>query len=116
MPQNSERAVVRYEEREAIAIISIDRPERLNTLTEDVVQGVADGIDAATASREVRAVGLRGEGRGFTAGYDLVAGAEGGWTRRYDAPGPAHREGAWDPVRDLQFMGHNVERFMKISH
>ena len=61
MPQNSERAVVRYEEREAIAIISIDRHDRLNTLTEDVVQGVADGIDAATASREVRAVVLRGE-------------------------------------------------------
>jgi len=107
---------VRYEERGPIAILTLNRPERLNTLTEAVVQGVADGIDAATASREVRAVVLRGEGRVFTAGYDLVAGGEGGWGSPYDAPGPEPRPGAWDPVRDYQFMNRNVERFMKIWH
>jgi enoyl-CoA hydratase len=107
---------VRYEERGAIAIITLDRPDRLNTLTEAVVQGVADGIDAATASREVRAVVLRGEGRVFTAGYDLVAGEGGGWGSPYDAPSVPPRPGAWDPVRDYQFMNHNVQRFMKIWH
>ena len=111
-----ERPAVRYEERDAIAILTIDRPEKLNTLTEAVVQGIADGIDRATASRAVRAVVLRGEGRVFTAGYDLVAGEGGGWSSRYDAPAPPPRAGAWDPVRDLSFMGHNVERFMKIWH
>jgi len=109
-------APVRYEERETIAIITIARPEKLNTLTEAVVQGIADGIDAATAAREVRAVVLRGEGRVFTAGYDLTGMGEAGWRSPYDAPGPEPREGAWDPVRDLQFMGRNVERFMKIWH
>jgi enoyl-CoA hydratase len=108
--------IVRYEERDAIAVITLNRPERLNTLTEEIVQGIADGIDAATASRDVRAVVLRGEGRVFTAGYDLQAGAEGGWSSRYDAPAVEQRAGAWDPVRDWQFMGHNVERFMKIWH
>jgi enoyl-CoA hydratase len=108
--------VVRYEERDAIAILTIDRPDKLNTLTEAVVQGIADGIDAATASREVRAVVLRGEGRVFTAGYDLVAGQDGGWSSPYDAPSPKPRPGAWDPVRDLAFMGHNVQRFMKVWH
>jgi len=107
---------VRYEERDAIAIIALSRPERLNTLTEAVVQGVADGIDAATASPGVRAVVLRGEGRVFTAGYDLVAAGEGGWSSPYDAPSVPPRAGAWDPVRDYQFMNHNVQRFMKIWH
>jgi len=109
---------VRYEERDAIAIITLDRPEKLNTLTEEVVSGVADGIDAATASRDVRAVVLRGQGRVFTAGYDLDRGGAGGdtWGSPYDAPGPEPRAGAWDPVRDYQFMHHNVERFMKIWH
>jgi len=107
---------VRYEERDAIAIITLNRPERLNTLTESVVQGVADGIDAATASKRVRAVVLRGEGRVFTAGYDLVADAEGGWSNPFDAPAPTPRAGAWDPVRDFHFMHKNVERFMKIWH
>ena len=108
--------VVRYEERDTLAIITLCRPEKLNTLTESVIQGIADGIDAATASRAVRAVVLRGEGRVFTAGYDLTAGEAGGWSSAYDAPGPEPRPGAWDPVRDLHFMGKNVERFMKIWH
>jgi len=107
---------VRYEERDSIGIITLDRPEKLNTLTEAVVQGVADGIDAATAAREVRAVVLRGAGRAFTAGYDLVAEGAGGWGSPYDAPGPEPRAGAWDPVRDYQFMNQNVQRFMKIWH
>ena len=107
---------VRYEERDAIAIISLDRPDKLNTLNESVVQGVADGIDRATASRGVRAIVLRGEGRVFTAGYDLVPEGGGGWSSSYDAPGPKAREGAWDPVRDYQWMNKNVERFMKIWH
>ncbi len=107
---------VRYEERDSIAIITISRPSKLNTLTESVVQGIADGIDSATASREVRAVVLRGEGRVFTAGYDLVADTEGGWGSPYDAPSVKPREGAWDPVRDYQFMNQNVQRFMKIWH
>jgi enoyl-CoA hydratase len=108
--------VVRYEERDAIAIITLNRPEKLNTLTEEVVQGVADAIDAATASRAVRAVILRGEGRVFTAGYDLVVGESGGWASGYDAPSPPSRPGAWDPVRDYQFMNRNVQRFMKVWH
>ena len=115
MPERSD-APVRYEERDALAILTLDRPDKLNTLTEAMVQGVADGIDRATASREVRAVVLRGEGRVFTAGYDLTGGGESGWGSPYDAPGPEPREGAWDPVRDYQFMNHNVQRFMKIWH
>jgi len=107
---------VRYEERDSIAILTIDRPHKLNTLTESVVQGVADGIDAATASRDVRAIVLRGKGRVFTAGYDLVPEAGGGWSSPYDAPSVPPREGAWDPVRDYQWMSSNVERFMKIWH
>lgn len=54
---------VSYEERDSIAVLTLDRPEKLNTLTDAMIQGVADGIDAATASRAVRAVVLRGSGR-----------------------------------------------------
>ncbi len=108
--------VVRYEERDAIAVLTIDRPDKLNTLTEAVVAGVADGIDRATKSQRVRAVVLRGEGRVFTAGYDLTAGGAGGWHNPFGAPRIDVREGAWDPVRDYQWMNRNVERFMKIWH
>jgi len=117
--------VVLYEERDDIAVITLNRPERLNTLTDQLVQGVADGIDAATASADVRAIVLRGAGRALTAGYDLQGdpGAEPvgppdpqyrSWSNPYDAPRVEHRPGAWDPVGDLQFMGNNVRRYMKI--
>jgi enoyl-CoA hydratase len=109
---------VRYEERETVVFVTINRPEKKNTLTEAVIQGIADGIDRANASREVRAVVLRGAGGVFSAGYDLTGGYdwrdETGWQKTFDAPRPEPRAGAWDPVRDLAFMGHNVARFMKI--
>jgi enoyl-CoA hydratase len=118
---NATEPVVLYEERDTLGIITLNRPERLNTLNEAVIQGIADAIDAAAASREVRAVIIRGAGRTFTAGYDLnprdgerPTEDERRRRRRYDAPSPAPRAGAWDPVRDLAFMGHNMRRFMKL--
>ena len=110
--------VLAYEESGPVAFLTINRPEKKNTLTEAVIQGIADGIDRANASQDVRAVVLRGAGGVFSAGYDLTGGYdwrdETGWQKTYDAPRPEPRDGSWDPVRDLAFMGHNVRRFMKI--
>lgn len=102
-----------YEERDGIAIIAINRPEKKNTLTNSVIQGIEDGIDQASRSKEVAAIVLRGVGDTLTAGYDLTANRR-DWDTPYDAPSIDHREGAWDPVRDLHFMGNNVRRFMRI--
>ena len=118
----SDEDPVLYEERDDIAVITLNRPDKKNTLTDEVIQGIADGIDAATKSRDVAAIVLRGAGDTFTAGYDLTAGTdvgtsggdEPGWSTPYGAKGPEPREGAWDPVRDYQFMGNNVRRFMKV--
>ncbi|MFT4865858.1 MAG: enoyl-CoA hydratase/carnithine racemase [Minisyncoccia bacterium] len=58
---SEERAsVVLYEERDDIAVITLNRPHKKNTLTDAMIQGVADGIDAATKSRDVAAIVLRG--------------------------------------------------------
>ncbi len=109
--------VVLYEERDSLAIVTMNRPEKLNTLNNDVIQGIADAMDRAAASADVSAVILRGSGRTFTAGYDLNPDPA---TRRraapkYDAKAPENfRPGAWDPVRDYHFMGNNMKRFMKL--
>jgi len=76
------------------------------------VQGIADGIDRAARSKQVAAIVLRGVGDTFTAGYDLTN--RGRWDLPYGAPDIDSREGAWDPVKDYQFMGNNVRRFMRI--
>jgi len=104
---------VLYEEKQGIAIIAINRPEKKNTLTNSVIQGIEDGIDRASRAKNVAAVVLRGVGDTFTAGYDLTA-RRSDWDTPYGAPDIDAREGAWDPVRDLQFMGNNVRRFMRI--
>ncbi len=103
---------VLYEERDGIAIIAINRPEKKNTLTDGVIQKIADGIDEASRSKQVAAIILRGVGDTFTAGYDLTNREP--WDIPYGAPEIEKRAGAWDPVRDLQFMGNNVKRFMSI--
>jgi len=104
-----------YEERDGIAIVAINRPEKKNTLTNSVIQGIEDGIDRASRSKDVSAVVLRGIGDTLTAGYDLTANRD-DWETPYGAPDIDAREGAWDPVRDLHFMGENVRRFMRIWH
>ena len=91
---------VLYEDRDDIAIITINRPEKKNTLTDAVIQGIADGIDSAAKSPDVAAVVLRGRGGTLTAGYDLTNGAGGGssdgdaptWQTPYAARGPQPRE------------------------
>ena len=107
--------VVLYEERDSLAIITLNRPEKMNTLNDAVIQGIADAIDRAAASPDVSAVVLRGAGRTFTAGYDLNPGdSRVAPKRQYGAKEVPHRPGAWDPVRDYAFMGNNMRRFMKL--
>ncbi len=107
---------VLYEERDTLGIVTLNRPEKLNTLNEAVIQGIVQAIDRATLSAAVRCVILRGAGRVFSAGYDLTAAsAEGaGFRPRFAAPRPQPRAGTWDPVYDLALMGHNVRRFMAL--
>ena len=114
----ADEPVVLYEERQSLAIITLNRPEKMNTLTDMVIQGIADAIDEATASPEVSSVIIRGAGPCFTAGYDLNPRADdrgrGPQRPRYGAAHVDARPGAWDPVRDYAFMGHNMRRFMKL--
>ena len=113
---------VLYDEHDSIAVITLNRPDKLNALTNDMVQGVADAIATATASADVGAIVLRGAGASLTAGYDLSSIQEFSgptqpdtWDTPYDAPGPTPRPGNWDPVRDYQFMNHNVRRYRSLA-
>ena len=63
-----------------VAIITLNRPERLNAVNSELTEGLHSALDEVAASDQVRAVILTGEGRGFCAGADLTgmrAGAEG---------------------------------------
>ena len=60
-----------YNEHDSIAVITLNRPDKLNALTNDMIQGVAAAVAEATSSAEVGAIVLRGAGGTLTAGYDL---------------------------------------------
>ena len=55
--------------------ITLDRPERLNALTADMADRLAQEVEEATARDEVRVVVLSGRGEAFCSGADL-GGAE----------------------------------------
>jgi enoyl-CoA hydratase/carnithine racemase len=63
---------VRVDVAEGVAEVVLDRPDVLNSLDAAMVQDMHDALDAAA---DARAVLIRGEGRGFSAGRDL-SGAE----------------------------------------
>ena len=55
----------------AVARITLNRPDKLNALTQVMSDELVDAFGAAREDTEVRAVLLTGAGRGFCAGQDL---------------------------------------------
>jgi enoyl-CoA hydratase len=64
---------VLYEVRGPAAWITLNRPEKLNAINKDVLDGLHAALDCAAADDEVKVVVLTGAGRAFSAGYDLSA-------------------------------------------
>lgn len=65
-------AVRRVEATPGVQVVELHRPDRLNALSTEVLQGLHDVLDAIAADESCRIVVLTGSGRGFCAGLDLV--------------------------------------------
>ena len=87
----AEKPVVRSETRGPVFWITLDRPERRNSINDDVAHGIAAALRQAEADPGVRAIVLTGAGdQAFCAGGDLRAGPD-------DSPfesDPAHPQSA----------------------
>ena len=59
---------------EGIATLTLNRPERLNALNDELVRGAQKSIEAARVDPAVKALVITGNGRGFCAGADLAGG------------------------------------------
>ncbi|HZT65523.1 MAG TPA: enoyl-CoA hydratase-related protein [Acidimicrobiales bacterium] len=57
--------------RPGIALVTLDRPERLNAMSHQLVAELHDALDELAPDPECRVVVLTGAGRGFCAGLDL---------------------------------------------
>jgi len=65
-------ATVLYEARGSVALITLNRPQALNSFTRAMHQELWAAFDRLNADKSVRAAVLTGAGRGFCAGADLA--------------------------------------------
>ncbi len=68
---------VLYEVRDRVALITLNRPDRLNALVPGMGDSYAALLARADADPDVRAIVVTGAGRGFCSGADLSVLAEG---------------------------------------
>jgi enoyl-CoA hydratase len=87
---------IRVEDRDSITWIVLDRPEKANALSNELLDEFSAALDELTTTgRPV--IGVRGEGRGFCAGYDI------------DQVG---RPKEADPVGDRARLQRNLDRYL----
>lgn len=78
----------------AIATITLNRPEHLNTIVPPMPDEVEAAVAEAVRDEAVKVIVLRGAGRSFCAGYDF-----GGGFHHWDEG--MTTDGKWDPGKDF---------------
>ncbi|MGH9303197.1 MAG: enoyl-CoA hydratase/isomerase family protein, partial [Acidimicrobiales bacterium] len=71
MPETSETAPVCYRVEGRVATITLNRPDRRNVLSTELLNSLGDLLLRAEAEPDLRAVVLTGSGSAFCAGRDL---------------------------------------------
>ncbi|MFC4667163.1 crotonase/enoyl-CoA hydratase family protein [Seohaeicola nanhaiensis] len=100
--------VVTYDVADRIARITLNRPEVMNAINDELPVELAAAVARADADPEVHVIVLSGAGRAFCSGYDLTFYAEG------NGAGQATQDMPWDPIRDYSFMWRNTQHFMAL--
>jgi enoyl-CoA hydratase len=83
-----------YDVRGPVATITLNRPDRLNTIVPPMPDEFESAIGQATRDPEVKVIVVRGAGRSFCAGYDF-----GGGFHQWDEQ--LTTDGQWDPGKDF---------------
>ncbi|WP_283814521.1 enoyl-CoA hydratase-related protein [Bradyrhizobium australiense] len=101
-------AKVLYERDGRIARITLNRPEVMNAIDDELPCALADAVARADSDAGAHVIVLAGAGRAFCAGYDLTAYASGDKANRYTQQMP------WDPMQDYAAMSDNTNKFMSL--
>jgi enoyl-CoA hydratase len=99
---------VLYEKDGRIGRITLNRPEVLNAIDDDVPRELADCVARANTDPGVYVIVLSGAGDAFCAGYDLTYYAQTAGANNVTQEMP------WDPMKDFAFMARNTELFMSL--
>jgi enoyl-CoA hydratase len=93
-----------------VATITLNRPDRLNTIVPPMPEELESAIHAATFDKNVKVIVLRGAGRSFCAGYDFAGGFH-HWDEMLST------DGRWDPGKDFAWAASPygpTQRFMSM--
>lgn len=101
-------STVLYEKDGRIARITLNRPDVMNAINDEMPRDLAAAVAQADADPQVHVMILSGAGKGFCAGYDLTYYAEGNGSGEVTQPMP------WDPIKDYRFMRENTQAFMSL--
>ncbi|UWQ46405.1 crotonase/enoyl-CoA hydratase family protein [Leisingera aquaemixtae] len=101
-------STVLYEKDGRIARITLNRPDVMNAINDEMPRDLAAAVAQADADPQVHVMILSGAGKGFCAGYDLTYYAEGNGSGEVTQPMP------WDPIKDYRFMWENTQAFMSL--
>ena len=91
-----------------IARITLNRPEKLNAINDEMPPLLNDAVSRANENDAIHVIVLSGAGRAFCSGYDLELYAE---TPR---PCPGSQDMPWDPMVDFKMMHNNTQHFMSL--
>jgi enoyl-CoA hydratase len=83
-----------YDTEGTVATITLNRPERLNTIVPPMPEELEAAVHRAIADQQVKVIVLRGAGRAFCAGFDL-----GGGFHHWDES--LTTDGQWDAGKDF---------------
>lgn len=100
-------STVLYQRDHRIARITLNRPEVMNAINDDMPRDLAAAVARADADPEVHVMVLSGAGKAFCAGYDLAHYAA-------DPDNKITQDMPWDPMQDYQFMWANTQHFMSL--
>ena len=93
---------VLYEKDGRIGRITLNRPDVMNAIDNDLPGELAAAVARADADPGVHVMVLSGNGKAFCAGYDL------------NDPDQFVQDMPWDPMQDYAFMWANTEHFMSL--
>ncbi len=83
-----------YDVEDAVATVTLNRPDRLNTIVPPMPDELEAAVHAAVRDEAVKVIVLRGAGRAFCAGFDFGGGFR-HWREGLTT------DGEWDPGKDL---------------
>jgi len=68
--------MIKYDKQGAVATVTLNRPEKYNTLRTEMIQELDDALADANGDNGIKVIVLEGAGDSFCGGFDFSGGLE----------------------------------------